>query len=269
MPFSTSVATAARCSSRARATASRSSARTTRGRMRWTVRYAPRRARNASRTSIRRDCPLVPLRLETLGAVPVREPGRRTRRRSPRRSAPLPELLPVDGLVFHSRDEFEVAAELEDRVRELPRVLPLPGRAQGLQRARTTSTRTSTGSSRSPSTSSRSSRTRARRGRGRRSSTSSGPNLRINVFAGAPNLSLGPLLPAGPERSSGFLDYFFAPDARSGLARRAARLRPAGRRRGSRARRAGAEGSAVGRRPGGAAARGERAARGALPGARE
>jgi choline monooxygenase len=39
------------------------------------------------------------------------------------------------------------------------------------------------------------------------------PNLRINVFAGAPNLSLGPLLPAGSERSTGFLDYFFAPDA--------------------------------------------------------
>jgi hypothetical protein len=39
------------------------------------------------------------------------------------------------------------------------------------------------------------------------------PNLRINVFAGTPNPSIGPLLPAGPERSSGFLDYFFALDA--------------------------------------------------------
>ena len=39
------------------------------------------------------------------------------------------------------------------------------------------------------------------------------PNLRINVFAGAPNLSLGPLLPVGPEQSSGFLDYFFAAGA--------------------------------------------------------
>ena len=33
------------------------------------------------------------------------------------------------------------------------------------------------------------------------------------MFAGTPNLSIGPLLPAGPERSTGFLDYFFAPDA--------------------------------------------------------
>ena len=39
------------------------------------------------------------------------------------------------------------------------------------------------------------------------------PNLRINVFAGTPNLSLGPILPAGPERSSGFFDYFFAAGA--------------------------------------------------------
>ena len=33
------------------------------------------------------------------------------------------------------------------------------------------------------------------------------------MFAGTPNLSIGPLLPADPERSTGFLDYFFAPDA--------------------------------------------------------
>jgi len=42
------------------------------------------------------------------------------------------------------------------------------------------------------------------------------PNVRINVYAGMPNLSIGPLLPAGPERSTGFLDYFFAPEADPG-----------------------------------------------------
>jgi carnitine monooxygenase subunit len=42
------------------------------------------------------------------------------------------------------------------------------------------------------------------------------PNIRLNVYAGAPNLSVGPLVPAGPERSTGFLDYFFAPDADAG-----------------------------------------------------
>jgi phenylpropionate dioxygenase-like ring-hydroxylating dioxygenase large terminal subunit len=39
------------------------------------------------------------------------------------------------------------------------------------------------------------------------------PNLRINVYPGAGNLSIGPMLPAGPERSRGYLDYFFVPDA--------------------------------------------------------
>ena len=33
------------------------------------------------------------------------------------------------------------------------------------------------------------------------------------MLAGRPNLSIGPVLPAGPERTTGFLDYFFAPDA--------------------------------------------------------
>ena len=39
------------------------------------------------------------------------------------------------------------------------------------------------------------------------------PNLKLNAYAGTPNLSIGPLLPAGPERSTGFLDYFFAADS--------------------------------------------------------
>jgi choline monooxygenase len=39
------------------------------------------------------------------------------------------------------------------------------------------------------------------------------PNVTINVGPGGPNLSIGPVLPDGPERTSRFLDYFFAPDA--------------------------------------------------------
>ena len=38
------------------------------------------------------------------------------------------------------------------------------------------------------------------------------PNFGVNVFPGRPNLSCGPILPRGPERSARFLDYFFAPD---------------------------------------------------------
>jgi carnitine monooxygenase subunit len=38
------------------------------------------------------------------------------------------------------------------------------------------------------------------------------PNFGINVFPGRPNLSCGPILPVNPERTTRFLDYFFAPD---------------------------------------------------------
>jgi phenylpropionate dioxygenase-like ring-hydroxylating dioxygenase large terminal subunit len=37
------------------------------------------------------------------------------------------------------------------------------------------------------------------------------PNVTINVAPGPPNLSIGPVLPDGPERTSRWLDYFFAP----------------------------------------------------------
>lgn len=37
------------------------------------------------------------------------------------------------------------------------------------------------------------------------------PNVTINVMAGRPNLSIGPVLPAGSQRSTRFLDYFFGP----------------------------------------------------------
>jgi phenylpropionate dioxygenase-like ring-hydroxylating dioxygenase large terminal subunit len=38
------------------------------------------------------------------------------------------------------------------------------------------------------------------------------PNFGINVFPGRPNLSCGPIVPLGPDRTARFLDYFFAPD---------------------------------------------------------
>jgi len=39
------------------------------------------------------------------------------------------------------------------------------------------------------------------------------PNLVLNVVPGRPNVSLGPVLPDGPSRTSRLLDYFFASDA--------------------------------------------------------
>jgi len=42
------------------------------------------------------------------------------------------------------------------------------------------------------------------------------PNVTINVMPGHPNVSIGPVLPEGPERTVRFLDYFFHPDADEG-----------------------------------------------------
>jgi choline monooxygenase len=42
------------------------------------------------------------------------------------------------------------------------------------------------------------------------------PNTMINIFPGRSNLSIGPVLPAGPTRTDRFLDYFFAPDVDAG-----------------------------------------------------
>ena len=39
------------------------------------------------------------------------------------------------------------------------------------------------------------------------------PNLTINIMPGHPNLSIGPIVPTGPERTARFLDYFVGPDA--------------------------------------------------------
>jgi choline monooxygenase len=38
------------------------------------------------------------------------------------------------------------------------------------------------------------------------------PTLKVNVFPGPANLSIGPVWPEGPSRTAGFLDYFFGPD---------------------------------------------------------
>ena len=42
------------------------------------------------------------------------------------------------------------------------------------------------------------------------------PNLKLNVFPGRPNLSIGPVFPDGPDRTTGYLDYFFGEDVDDG-----------------------------------------------------
>jgi phenylpropionate dioxygenase-like ring-hydroxylating dioxygenase large terminal subunit len=38
------------------------------------------------------------------------------------------------------------------------------------------------------------------------------PNLGVNIFPGRPNISIGPIVPLGPDRTYRFLDYFFGSD---------------------------------------------------------
>lgn len=45
------------------------------------------------------------------------------------------------------------------------------------------------------------------------------PTFRLNVFPGPANVSAASLVPEGPERSSGFFDYFFGEDVSDGEAR--------------------------------------------------
>jgi choline monooxygenase len=45
------------------------------------------------------------------------------------------------------------------------------------------------------------------------------PALKVIVYPGAANLSLGPVWPLGPERAAGFLDYYFGPDVADETAR--------------------------------------------------
>ena len=42
------------------------------------------------------------------------------------------------------------------------------------------------------------------------------PSTKVNVWPGAPNLSIGPLAPVEPGRTDGFLDYFFGEDVDPG-----------------------------------------------------
>jgi choline monooxygenase len=39
------------------------------------------------------------------------------------------------------------------------------------------------------------------------------PNVKVNLWPGHPNLSIGPLQPLAPDCTDGYLDYFFAPGA--------------------------------------------------------
>ena len=153
---------------------------------------------------------LVPMRLETWGpflfvnpdadAAPLAET-----------LGPLPELVPVDGLVFHARDEYELAANWKIGCENYLECYHCPVAHKGFSAAYDVDPDEYRLEPTGEHVLSQFAHTREAGGQGQFHFV--WPNLKINVLAGTANLSIGPLLPAGPERSAGFLDYFFASDA--------------------------------------------------------
>ena len=133
---------------------------------------------------------------------------------------------------FRERREWEIAAGLEDRDRELPRVLPLPGRAPGLQQGdRRRPGRVSPELGRARLQPVRDPAAGGARGRRQgavrrcaerscRPSTTSWPNTTINIEAGPGNLSVDTTRPNGPGRSIGVSEYFYYEEVPDETARR-------------------------------------------------
>ena len=182
----------------------RCSARTTRGRTGSTAGCARAALARELRLSARGRARAGAAR--ALGAVRVREPGRRggaARRDARRRPAGRELGLDLDALRFHHRSECDGGGELEGRRGELPRVLPLRGRAPGVQ-PRSSTCRPDAYRLEVGGVHLEPDRPGARRRRRAASSTSSGRTRKINVFPGEPNLSIGPIVPAGAGAHGSF-----------------------------------------------------------------
>ena len=157
---------------------------------------------------------LVPLRLETWGpflfvnaheeAAPLADS-----------LGPVTDLVPVDDLVFHSRDEYDLAANWKIACENYLECYHCPVAHKGFSAAYDVSPDEYHLEPIAEHVLSQFAHTRnAEEGRGQFHFV--WPNLKINVLAGKPNLSIGPVLPAGPDRATGFLDYFFANGADAG-----------------------------------------------------
>ena len=126
---------------------------------------------------------------------------------------PLPDLVPLDGLEFRVRDEYELAANWKIAGENFLECYHCPVAHKGFSAEfevspdayRLEPTGEHVLSQFAPS-----------RTDGEGQFHFVWPNLKLNVYPGPGNLSIGPLLPAGPERSRGYLDYFFAADADEG-----------------------------------------------------
>jgi choline monooxygenase len=174
-----------------------------------TLRSAPR----ADETAPHEELGLVPLALETWGPFVFVNPDAA--------AAPLAETLgelldelPLDGLSFHHRVEYELASNwkiaCENFLECYHCAVAHPGFTKVVDVSRE--------EYRLEQRRWHSSQFAHARTRGEPGDAAAGqfhfvwPNLKVNVYPGRPNLSIGPVWPEGPERSRGFLDYFFAAD---------------------------------------------------------
>jgi choline monooxygenase len=123
---------------------------------------------------------------------------------------PLPDLVPLDGLQFRVRDDYELGANWKIAGENFLECYHCPVAHKGFSSEfevspdayRLEASAELVLSQFAPS-----------RTDGEGQFHFVWPNLKLNVYPGPGNLSIGPLLPAGPERSRGYLDYFFAADA--------------------------------------------------------
>ena len=152
-----------------------------------------------------------------LGPADLRQRATRTRRRSPRRSATCRRSWPrggldVDALAFHARFDYSLEANwkvaVENYLECYHCAVAHPSLAEAIDVHPERYRLASRPDLRLPLRGA--ARRRAHRAC-RASSTWSGRRIKVNVMPGRPNLSIGPLLPSGPDRTDGFLDYFFAP----------------------------------------------------------
>jgi choline monooxygenase len=123
---------------------------------------------------------------------------------------PLPDLVPLDALEFRLRDDYELAANWKIACENYLECYHCPVAHKGFSKAfqvsadayRLEPTGEFVLSQFAPS-----------RTDGEGQFHFVWPNLKVNVYPGPPNLSIGPLVPAGPGGSRGYLDYFFSADA--------------------------------------------------------
>jgi phenylpropionate dioxygenase-like ring-hydroxylating dioxygenase large terminal subunit len=126
---------------------------------------------------------------------------------------PLPDLVALDGLEFRVRDDYELEANWKIACENYLECYHCPVAHKGFSAAFDVAPESYR---LEPSSELVLSQFAPSRTDGEGQFHFVWPSLKVNVYPGPGNLSIGPLLPAGPERSRGYLDYFFAPEADEG-----------------------------------------------------